>query len=67
MCTFSKPIETAAQTLASKAAQSASTEKGNKEETRKIFVVPRFGPGTGIELKPVQMTQKLVNGRWILV
>ncbi|GAA6009925.1 hypothetical protein JCM11491_000868 [Sporobolomyces phaffii] len=63
MCTFSKPIETAAQVLASKAAQSASTD-GN--DTRKIFVVPRFGPGTGIELKPVQMTQKLVNGRWVL-
>ncbi|GAA5964446.1 hypothetical protein JCM3765_006281 [Sporobolomyces pararoseus] len=64
MCTFSKPIETTGQSLAAKAAQSSSSKQ--QEETRKIFVVPRFGPGTGIELKPVQMTQRLVNGRWVL-
>lgn len=61
MCTFSKPIETPAQALAAKAASS-----GTNSDTRTIFVVPRFGPGTGIELKPVQMQQKLVNGRWVL-
>ncbi|GAA5824419.1 hypothetical protein JCM5353_005031 [Sporobolomyces roseus] len=61
MCTFSKPIETPAQALAAKAASS-----GTNSDTRAIFVVPRFGPGTGIELKPVQMQQKLVSGRWVL-
>ncbi|GAA5901715.1 ATP-dependent RNA helicase ECM16 [Sporobolomyces salmoneus] len=68
MCTFSKPLETPSQTLASKAATTAvAAQSGGGEEERKIFVVPRFGPGTGIELKPVQMTQRKVNGRWILV
>ncbi|PRQ74930.1 hypothetical protein AAT19DRAFT_13952 [Rhodotorula toruloides] len=61
MCTFSKPIETPAQAIAAKAASSALSG-----DTRQIFVVPRFGPGVGIELKPIQMTQKLVNGRWVL-
>ncbi|GAA5900422.1 hypothetical protein JCM5296_001422 [Sporobolomyces johnsonii] len=65
MCTFSKPIETPATSLA--AAKAASTNGGGGGgDTRQIFVVPRFGPGVGIELKPVQMTQKLVNGRWVL-
>ncbi|BGP37169.1 putative ATP-dependent RNA helicase DHR1 [Rhodotorula kratochvilovae] len=62
MCTFSKPVETAAQALAAKAATTAS----GASDTRTIFVVPRFGPGVGIELKPVQMTQKLIAGRWVL-
>ncbi|GAA5824872.1 hypothetical protein JCM3770_002186 [Rhodotorula araucariae] len=62
MCTFSKPVETPAQALAAKAATTAS----GASDTRTIFVVPRFGPGVGIELKPVQMTQKLVGGRWVL-
>ncbi|BGP29302.1 putative ATP-dependent RNA helicase DHR1 [Rhodotorula toruloides] len=61
MCTFSKPIETPAQAIAAKAASSALSG-----DTRQIFVVPRFGPGVGVELKPIQMTQKLVNGRWVL-
>ncbi|KWU45797.1 P-loop containing nucleoside triphosphate hydrolase protein [Rhodotorula sp. JG-1b] len=63
LCTFSKPVETPSQALAAKAASSAGQAAG---DVRQIFVVPRFGPGTGIELKPVQMTQVLVNGRWIL-
>ncbi|GAA5902843.1 hypothetical protein JCM8208_006490 [Rhodotorula glutinis] len=62
MCTFSKPVETPAQALAAKAASSTS----GGTDSRTIFVVPRFGPGVGIELKPVQMTQKLVGGRWVL-
>ncbi|BGP22097.1 DHX37 protein [Rhodotorula toruloides] len=61
MCTFSKPIETPAQAVAAKAASSASSG-----DTRQIFVIPRFGPGVGVELKPIQMTQKLINGRWVL-
>ncbi|BGO88798.1 hypothetical protein NBRC10512_006938 [Rhodotorula toruloides] len=61
MCTFSKPIETPAQAIAAKAASSALSG-----DTRQIFVIPRFGPGVGVELKPIQMTQKLVNGRWLL-
>ncbi|GAA6063790.1 hypothetical protein JCM10212_001360 [Sporobolomyces blumeae] len=64
MCTFSKPVETPAQVLAAKAATNASNTVS--ADTRKIIVVPRFGPGTGIELKPVQMEQKLINGRWVL-
>ncbi|GAA5996854.1 ATP-dependent RNA helicase ECM16 [Rhodotorula paludigena] len=62
MCTFSKPIETPAQALAAKAASTA----GGSADTKTIFVVPRFGPGVGIELKPVQMQQKLIGGRWVL-
>lgn len=62
MCTFSKPVETPAQALAAKAASTAS----GGSDSRTIFVVPRFGPGVGVELKPVQMTQKLVGGRWVL-
>ncbi|BGP13274.1 putative ATP-dependent RNA helicase DHR1 [Rhodosporidiobolus nylandii] len=63
MCTFSKPIETAAEALAAKAKATAS---GAGEDTRTVFLVPRFGPGVGVELKPVQMTQELVSGRWVL-
>ncbi|GAA6000762.1 hypothetical protein JCM10207_004645 [Rhodosporidiobolus poonsookiae] len=64
MCTFSKPVETAAEALAAKAKATASG--ASAEDTRTVFLVPRFGPGVGVELKPVQMTQKLVNGRWVL-
>ncbi|GAA5990956.1 hypothetical protein JCM11641_007445 [Rhodosporidiobolus odoratus] len=63
MCTFSKPIEDAATALAAKA---KATSSGSSSDSRTVFLIPRFGPGVGIELKPVQMTQKLVNGRWIL-
>lgn len=60
LCTFSKPLET------STPAQIAAAGKGTSD-TRQSFVVPRFGTGVGIELKPIQVTQKLVQGRWVLV
>ncbi|KAM0787963.1 hypothetical protein ACM66B_006167 [Microbotryomycetes sp. NB124-2] len=62
MCTFSKPIESPATTLAH---SKLKVDKSLGPDVRQTIVVPRFGPGTGIELKPVLMTQKLVNGRWV--
>ncbi|GAA5831310.1 hypothetical protein JCM11251_007830 [Rhodosporidiobolus azoricus] len=64
MCAFSKPVDTPAAALAAKA--KAATGAAFTDDTRTVFLIPRFGPGVGVELKPVQMTQKLVNGRWIL-
>ncbi|SGY69292.1 BQ5605_C004g02989 [Microbotryum silenes-dioicae] len=61
MCTFSKPVETASTSLATKA---DPTMDGS---TRKTIVTPRFGPGVGIELKPILMEQRLVKGRWVFV
>ena len=58
MCTFSKPIETPTWTLAKGARTTTS-------DTRETFLIPRFGSGVGIELKPVKITQRLVNGRWV--
>lgn len=61
LCTFSKPVETAALALAAAKSNSTSTNG----DTRQTFVVPRFGAGMGIELKPVQVTQRLEKGRWV--
>ncbi|KAK4050571.1 putative ATP-dependent RNA helicase DHR1 [Microbotryomycetes sp. JL221] len=65
MCTFSKPVESPETTLAQGKVRAAKADKTLGSDTRQTFVIPRFGPGTGIELKPVLMTQKLVNGRWV--
>lgn len=62
LCSFSKPIETPNTAIAN-----AAASKSTNGDTRQTFVVPRFGSGVGIELKPVQVTQKLVNGRWVFV
>ncbi|GAA6030126.1 hypothetical protein JCM8097_009274 [Rhodosporidiobolus ruineniae] len=64
MCTFSKPVESASAIIAAKTKAAASG--ASTEDTRTVFLIPRFGPGVGVELKPVQMTQKLVGGRWVL-
>ncbi|SCV72455.1 BQ2448_3992 [Microbotryum intermedium] len=61
MCTFSKPVETTATSLATK---SDPTADGT---TRKTIVTPRFGPGVGIELKPILVEQRLVKGRWVFI
>ncbi|GAA5917841.1 hypothetical protein JCM6882_000837 [Rhodosporidiobolus microsporus] len=65
MCTFSKPVESPTAALAAKA-KAAAAGTSATDDTRTVFLIPRFGPGVGVELKPVQMTQKLVNGRWLL-
>lgn len=60
LCIFSKPVEGPASTLASRT-------KSISADTREIFVIPRFGTGMGIELKPILVTQKLIGGRWIFI
>ncbi|KAL8277707.1 hypothetical protein RQP46_009829 [Phenoliferia psychrophenolica] len=60
LCTFSKPIETAATVLATKGAPTSTNG-----DTRQTFVIPRFGAGQGIELKAVQVEQRLEKGRWV--
>ncbi|KAK4703639.1 ATP-dependent RNA helicase DHX37/DHR1, partial [Phenoliferia sp. Uapishka_3] len=60
LCTFSKPIETAATVIAAKGAPGSANG-----DTRKTFVIPRFGAGQGIELKPVLVEQRLEKGRWV--
>lgn len=64
LCTFSKPLETPLTVLAAKKGGAPVSKSG---DTRQTFVVPRFGAGMGIELKPVEVTQKLVQGRWVFV
>ncbi|GAA5851056.1 hypothetical protein JCM8547_009166 [Rhodosporidiobolus lusitaniae] len=66
LCTFSKPVETPAAALAAKAKAAAAGSSAAKETERLVFLIPRFGSGVGIELRPVQMKQVLVNGRWVL-
>ena len=56
MCSFSKPVEVPTK-----------SKLKTSENTKEVLVEPYFGPGRGIKLPPVKMTQiKDKNGRWIL-
>jgi len=59
LCTFSKPLDQPVSAAA------AAKLKSEKPDERQVFLTPRFGVGDGIELKPVLVSQKLVNGRWV--
>lgn len=63
LCAFSKKAEADGPEALSAAAKAGLKVSA---DTRACFVTPRFGPGAGVELKPVLALQRRVNGRWII-
>ncbi|KAH8925605.1 P-loop containing nucleoside triphosphate hydrolase protein [Atractiella rhizophila] len=62
LCTFSKPVE---DPLVTAKYLKGSTSKDPNE--RDCMVIPKFGPGLGVELPLVKVKQKRVGNKWVFV